>query len=195
MTLFIKNMVCDRCRRVVRESLEALGLTVTRADLGEVDLANSPETVPLDAVRNTLLANGFALLDEPKAVLVEQVKSLIIGEIHGEVPVKPAYRNFSDFLAAQTGQEYSALSHLFSTTVGLTIEKYIIAQKTERVKELLTYGEDSLADIAFRLGYSSAQHLSSQFKQQTGQTPGEYRQHQRRADQPAPRRELDKVGT
>ncbi len=191
MTLHIKNMVCDRCRRVVRESLEGLNLTVNRVDLGEADIADLPGTVSLDTVRRVLVANGFALLDDPKQVLVEQVKALIIGEIHGESNRKPAHQNFSDFLALQIGHDYSTLSHLFSAMAGLTIEKYIIAQKIERVKELLTYGEDSLADIAYRLDYSSVQHLSSQFKRMTGQTPGAFRQQHGHPTRQA----LDKIGT
>jgi AraC family transcriptional regulator len=175
-TLHIKNMVCNRCKRVVRAVLENLGLTVTRVDLGEADITDWPAHLTADQVRTALINNEFDLLDDPKAVLVEQLKTLIIGEIHGNKPRKPAYQNFSDFLANQTGQDYGALSHLFSAMEGLTIEKFIIAQRVERVKELLTDSEASISEIAFQLSYSSVAHLSNQFKQVTGQTPGAFRQ-------------------
>ncbi len=176
MILHIKNMVCGRCRRVVRESLEGLGLTVTRVDLGEADVDPLPARVSLADVRRVLQDNEFDLLDDRKTVLIGHLKTLIIQEIHDQRGAKPVHQNFSDFLAEKTGYEYSYLSALFSSTEGMTIEKYIIAQKIETVKELLTYGETSLNAIAFRLGYSSVQHLSNQFKQVTGQTPGAFRQ-------------------
>lgn len=189
MTIYIKNMVCGRCKRVVRESLEGLGLTVTRVDLGEVDIANWPGTVSPDEVRRALQANDFDLLDDPRKVLVEQVKTIIINEVFYGKGEKPAHQNFSDFLAEKTGHDYPQLSALFSSAEGLTIEKYGIAQKIEKVKELLTYGELSVSEIAFRLGYSSVQHLSNQFKQVTGQTPGAFRQ----ARGSSQRRDLDNV--
>ena len=191
MTLYIKNMVCGRCRRVVRESLERLGLTVTRVELGEAEVDALPPTVSLTDIQRVLQASEFDLVDDRKAVLIGQIKTLIIQEVHDAKGDKPVHQNFSDFLAEKTGYEYSYLSGLFSTVEGLTIEKYIIAHRVETVKELLTYGELSLSDIAYQLGYSSVQHLSNQFKQVTGQTPGAFRQ-QRGAQQ---RRDLDKVGS
>lgn len=189
MTIYIKNMVCGRCRRVVRESLESLGLTVARVDLGEADIADWPVTISPDDVRETLKANEFELLDDPKLVLIEQIKTIIINEVYYEKGEKPVHQNFSDFLAERTGHDYGQLSALFSSVEGMTIEKYSIAQKIEKVKELLTYGELTVSEIAFRLGYSSVQHLSNRFKQVTGQTPGAFRQ-ERESGQ---RRDLDKV--
>ncbi|MBC8155264.1 MAG: helix-turn-helix domain-containing protein [Bacteroidetes bacterium] len=189
MTIYIKNMVCGRCKRAVRELLEGLGFSVTRVDLGEVDVLNWPSSITADDLRRVLQANEFDVLDDPKKVLIEQLKTLIINEVFHEKGEKPAHQNFSDYLAQKTGHEYPQLSALFSSVQGLTIEKYIIAQKIERVKELLTYGELSVSEIAFRLGYSSVQHLSNQFKQVTGQTPGAFRQERGRTQ----RRDLDKV--
>lgn len=189
MTVYIKNMVCGRCRRVVRETLEGLGFSVGRVDLGEVEVTAWPANVTPDDVRRALQINDFELLDDPKMVLIEQLKTLIINEVFYEKGLKPAHQNFSDFLAEQTGHDYAQLSALFSATEGITIEKYSIAQKIEKVKELLTYGELSVSEIAFRLGYSSVQHLSNQFKHQTGQTPGQFRQERSRGQ----RQELDKV--
>ncbi len=172
----------------MRESLEGLGLVVNRVDLGEADVDALPPNVTLTDVRRVLQANEFDLLDDSRAVLTGRIKTLIIEEVHDGRGNKPVHQNFSDFLAEKTGHEYSYLSSLFSAVEGITIEKYIIAQKIETVKELLTYGELSLSEIGFRLGYSSVQHLSTQFKQVTGQTPGRFRQ-----ERGAQRRDLDKV--
>ena len=71
--------------------------------------------------------------------------------------------------------DYAYLSRLFSTVEGRTIEKFILAQKIEKVKELLTYDEMTLTTIAFQMNYSSAAYLSSQFKKITGMSPSDFK--------------------
>ena len=175
MTLNIRNMVCDRCKRVVREELEKLGLTVDRVELGEVDIANLPETLTLNDVRQTLQTNGFDLIDDKKGSIVEHIKVLLINEIQYLKGERLPSENVSTFLERKLGYEYSYLSGLFSASEGHTLEKYIIALKIEKVKEWLRYDELTLSEIAWRLSYSSVQHLSTQFRQVTGQTPGQFR--------------------
>ena len=184
MTLYIKNMVCARCTRTVERLFTEGGLGIKSMRLGEVELVVPPNTVQAAELRKRLESEGFELLDDRNSQLVGKIKNLIINEVHYAAKKKPETMNFSDFLARETGQEYSQLSKLFSTVEGVTIEKYIIAQKIERVKELLVYNELSLGDIAFHTGYTSTQHLSNQFKQVTGRTPtqfkSEHRQHGRK---------------
>lgn len=168
-------MVCDRCKRVVREELENLGLTVGRVDLGEVAIEPLPDIITLDTVRQTLQANGFDLIDDKKQSLVEHMKVLLINEIQHLKGERLPTENYSTFLERKLGYEYSYLSGLFSAGEGQTLEKYTIALKIEKVKEWLRYDELTLSEIAWRLGYSSVQHLSTQFRQVTGQTPGQFR--------------------
>ncbi|GAB2791174.1 hypothetical protein GCM10027275_40150 [Rhabdobacter roseus] len=175
MKLLIKNMVCDRCKRVVREELEGLGLRVLRVELGEVEVEGTLEDPLRTRVRAALEQAGFELLDDRRGALVEFIKTLIIEEVQHLKGNKPGAMNFSDYLVEKTGYEYSYLSHLFSAETGTTIEQYLIAQRIEKVKEWLSYGELSISEMAWRLGYSSAAHLANQFKKVTGQTPGQYR--------------------
>ncbi|GAB3947422.1 hypothetical protein GCM10028805_19650 [Spirosoma harenae] len=175
MTLTIRNMVCDRCKRVVREELETLGLNVHRVDLGAVETDSLPSTLTLDDIRLTLQKNGFDLVDDRKQMLIEQIKVLLINEIQHLKSERLPTENYSTFLERKIGYEYSYLSGLFSASEGQTLEKYIIALKIEKVKEWLRYDELTLSEIAWRLGYSSVQHLSNQFRQVTGQTPGQFR--------------------
>ncbi len=178
MQLSIKNMVCDRCIRVVRDELESLGLKVNDVRLGEAELENEPDSGKLEEVRKMLESNGFELLDDKKQSLTELVKTILIDEIHHQKGKKPANMNFSTFLENRTGYDYSYLSHLFSESMGSTIEQYIITMRVEKAKELLSYGELSINEIAWQLGYSSTAHLSNQFKKITGETPGQFRQGQ-----------------
>ncbi|MFN0175467.1 MAG: helix-turn-helix domain-containing protein [Saprospiraceae bacterium] len=180
MTIIIKNMVCARCIRSVEHLLTEAGLVAKKVRLGETELAAPPNPAQLAALRRSLETEGFELLDDRNSQMIAQIKNLVVNEIHHAAGKKPETMNFSDFIARELGHEYSQLSKLFASVEGLTIEKYIIAQKIERVKELLVYDELSFGDIAFQTGYSSTQHLSNQFRQVTGLTPTQFKsEHQR----------------
>ncbi len=173
--ILIKNMVCPRCVRVVREDLTALGLPVSAVAMGEATMSRPLLAAEKTALEKVLQKNGFEILSNREEQLVEQVKQMVIEHVWERQP-KPPTLNFSDFLAGATHTAYSSLSTLFSSLTSTTIEQFIIQQKIERVKELLTYGEETLSEIAYRLEYSSPQHLSAQFKKVTGLTPTQFRQ-------------------
>lgn len=173
-TLYIRNMVCDRCRMVVRELFAELGLEPLSVELGVVHTAIPVEDEQRKRLDARLRELGFELIDEPRQQIVERVKAEIIRLVHRD---NGALRvNLSDRLTEATHHEYSQISKLFSETTGTTVEKYFIAQKIERVKELLAYGELSLGEIAELMNYSSAAHLSAQFKSLTGMTPTRFRE-------------------
>ncbi|MCR2029864.1 helix-turn-helix domain-containing protein [Alistipes timonensis] len=173
-TLYIRNMVCDRCRMVVRELFAELGIEPLSVELGVVRTAVAVEDEQRKRLDARLRELGFELIDEPRQQIVERVKAEIIRLVHRD---NGALRvNLSDRLTEATHHEYSQISKLFSETTGTTVEKYFIAQKIERVKELLTYGELSLGEIADLMNYSSAAHLSAQFKSLTGMTPTRFRE-------------------
>jgi AraC family transcriptional regulator len=182
-------MVCDRCIRVVREDFDKLGIVLNHIELGEVETKTDLDEAKLREVKHTLEASGFALLDDKRAALTENIKTIIIEEVQYLKGNKPAAVNFSDYLSQKTGYEYSYLSNLFSSETSQTIEQYIIAQKVEKVKEWLSYNELSLSEMAWRLSYSSAAHLSNQFKKVTGMTPGAFKKGNTLA-----RKTLDRVG-
>ncbi len=173
MKLYIKNMVCNRCIMVVRNELEALGYQVENVSLGEVELYPEPDEHGKLMLNDHLQAFGFELIDDKKNRLIGQIKSLIIALVHQQN--SELSTNLSDYLSTRLHHDYSYLSQLFSQVEGTTIEKYFIAQKIEKVKELLVYDELSLSEIAFQLNYSSVAHLSNQFKKITGLTPSHFK--------------------
>ena len=189
LTLIIKNMVCDRCIRVVKEEFENIGLDVRSIKLGEVQVAAGPEQFDREKVRKVLDENGFELIDDKNVKIIEQIKTAIIDLIHHSDSAEGYNVNFPQYVSEKVGRDYHYLSHLFSSTENVTIEKYIILQRIEKVKELLVYGELTLSEIAYKMGYSSVQHLSSQFKDVTGFTPSHFKKI--RAEKRLP---LDKVG-
>ncbi len=171
--LYLKNMVCDRCILVVREELERHGIRDYEISLGLVKLPEITEG-QRKQLESKLLEHGFEVLDSSKLRLVERVKCEIIQKIHHSEYLELSVA-WSDHLADKFLMEYNSLSFLFSSIEGNTIEQYIIHQKIERVKELLFYDEYNLSEISYRLGYSSLQHLSMQFKKITGKTPSKFK--------------------
>ncbi len=167
--LHIKNMVCQRCILAVQKIFNDAGVDVQRVQLGEVVINGPLDPALKDRLAGELQELGFELLEPGTSALISRIKALIVQQIHHTG--QPLKVNFSSFLSDQLHQEYSGLSRLFSSVEGITIEKYIIAQKIERVKELLVYDHETLSEIAWKLGYSSVQHLSTQFKKVTGLTP------------------------
>jgi AraC family transcriptional regulator len=174
MSLFIKNMVCDRCILVVRQELEKLNINYKNIQLGEVELAEQTTDEKLNAFKNQLNDLGFELLDDKKSKLVEKIKSYIIQLIHG-MAAGELNKKLSVLLSEKFRHDYHYISGLFSSIEGMTIEKYVILQRIEKAKELLMYAELSLSEIADQLGYSSVQHLSQQFKKTTGLTPSHFK--------------------
>jgi AraC-like DNA-binding protein len=174
MKLHIKNMVCHRCKLAVKDLLIQNGLHPQEVTLGEVVIDEEPDHEQLEALNNELRLLGFELIDDKKSRLVEKIKNAIIEMVHHNADTP--HINLSAHLADQLGYNYKYLSNLFSETEGITIEKYNISQKIERVKELLIYDELTLSEIANSMGYSSVSHLSDQFKKETGLTPSHFKQ-------------------
>ncbi|MEO7561973.1 MAG: AraC family transcriptional regulator [Ferruginibacter sp.] len=173
MNLYIKNMVCNRCINAVRQELDKLHLQTNSIILGEVSLAKEPSEQQFAQLKNNLDRLGFEVLDDSRKKLIEKIKNIVVEEVHyGAVDKK---HTFSDLLSKKLHKDYSYLSGLFSEVEGVTIEKYIINQKIEKVKELIMYDELNFSEIAFQLGYSSVGHLSAQFKKTTGLTPSYYK--------------------
>ncbi|MCX2573778.1 helix-turn-helix domain-containing protein [Pedobacter sandarakinus] len=173
MELHIKNMVCNRCKMVVKAELERLGFNPVLVELGVVSLSEDLSFQEKRQIAEQLKSFGFELLEDRKTQIAEQVKTTIINLVHystGQLNV-----NLSTYLSQQLHIEYPQLSAVFSDLEGQTIEKYFIAQKIEKTKEMLTYGELTLSEIAYQLHYSSVAHLSAQFKKITGFTPSAYK--------------------
>ncbi|MNK65984.1 transcriptional activator FtrA [compost metagenome] len=173
MHLHIKNMVCNRCKMVVKAELEKLGFNPVSVELGDVVLSKSISAADKLSIGEALHPFGFELLADRKTQIAEQIKTSIIDLVHySKAPLKI---NLSAYLSEQLKLEYPQLSLIFSEVEKQTIEKYFIAQKIEKAKEMLTYGELTLSEIAYQLNYSSVAHLSAQFKKVTDLTPSAYK--------------------
>jgi AraC-like DNA-binding protein len=174
MKLYIKNMVCIRCKIVVKDELSKLGLHPIGVELGEAEIMENLSPLQRNQIKTALLKSGLELMDDKKSMLIEKIKNVIVELVHySEEPLKI---NFSEYLSRQLNHDYTYLANLFSEVQGITIEKFLISHKIERVKELMVYNEHNLTEIAYKMHYSSVAHLSTQFKKVTGLTPSHFKQ-------------------
>lgn len=157
----------------VKEALKKLRLHYIIVDMGVVDIMENITPEQREQIRAALIPSGLELMEDKRAVLIEKIKNAIIEMIHFKEEL--AKINFSDYLSEKLKCDYAYLANLFSEVQGTTIEKFIIAHKIERVKELIIYNELTLSEIAWKMHYSSAAHLSNQFKKETGLTPSHFR--------------------
>lgn len=168
MQLTIRNMVCDRCKAAVTRLLDEQGLSPARVDLGEVELAQDAAPEQLDRLQAALRSQGFDLVLDHDAQVITKVKAEVVRRVHHEGGGRV---DLAELVRETVHRELSTVSKLFSEVEGITLEHYFLLQRSERVKELIRYDEMTFSEIAFATGFSSAAHLSAQFKQLTGMTP------------------------
>lgn len=173
LRLFIKNMVCTRCKMLVKDELSRLGLAFNAVELGSADLVEDISPEQKQSLREALLRSGLELMDDKKGILIQKIKNIIVELVHYKE--EPLTIKLSEYLSQKLNRNYTYLANLFSEVQGITIEKYYITQRIERVKELLVYDELSLTEIARLMNYSNVAHLSTQFKKVTGLTPSHFK--------------------
>ena len=187
MLLHIKNMVCDRCQMIVRQQLEDLGFTVIQIALGHAEITPDPDEDQLQLIAAALKVPGFELINKETDKTVEAIKNIVIELVHHS-DLSEMNASYSDLIANRIGKDYAHLSRLFSNSQDTTIERFIIQQKVEKIKELMEYGELNLNEIAYQMGYSSSAHLSAQFKSITGLTPSQFKVSEKQV-----RKSIDKI--
>ena len=167
-------MVSDRCKGAVKNELRKFDIPYSKIQLGEVEIIETIPDEKIIALSLALQKIGFSIISNKKNILTERIKRIIIEMIHySDEQIRV---NYSDYLSNALNYNYTYLANVFSETESLTIEQFIIKNKIEKVKELITFGELNLTEIAYKLNYSSVAHLSNQFKKITGLTPSGFKQ-------------------
>lgn len=166
-------MVSLRCKMMVKEELQKLGIESVIIDLGVVEILQDISEQQRELLKSNLEQSGLELLDDKRAILIEKIKNVIVEMIHHSDELPKV--NFSEYLSEKLNYDYTYLSNVFSEVKGITIQQFIIIHKIEKVKELLLYDELNLTEISYKLHYSSVAHLSNQFKKITGLSPSFYK--------------------
>lgn len=174
MKLFIKYMVSQRCKMVVKEELKKMGLHYMVVDLGEVEIMETLQDSQWQTLKEALMVSGLELMDDKRTILIEKIIHVIMEMIHvsEELPIV----NYSKHISDKLNYDYTYLSNLFTEIKGITIQQFIILHKVEKIKELIIYDELNITEIAWKMNYSSVAHLSNQFKKITGFSPTHFKQ-------------------
>jgi AraC family transcriptional regulator len=173
--ILIKGMVCDRCVTVIKEGITNLGYEINKVSLGKLSLKSDLDQEGYNRIECFLVENGFSMVSNRQVRIVSQAKELI-NEVFRQNVKYHAKLKFSSLLADTMHMNYDSISALFTALEGITIEKYIITKRLEKVKELLVYTDFTLTEIAYITGYSSINHLSRQFKELTGLSPSHFKE-------------------
>lgn len=166
-------MACLSCKVFVKDALEELKIVPLRIELGEIE---TKEDVTNDEKKklNTMIGKaGLELLENKQGILIEKIREVIVDYVYHTD--EKMITNFSDLLSKKLDYNYNYLANFFSEVEATTITQYVISLKIERIKELIMFEELTLSEIAHKLHYSSAAHLSSQFKKITGLTPSHFK--------------------
>lgn len=173
MKIYVRNMACESCKILVKDTLDELGIPVIKVELGEIDTKGDVSDDEKKKLNTQIKKAGMELLEKKQGMLIEKIKQFIVEYISTSAE-KPNLK-FSVLLSKKFNYSYSYLANFFSEVEATTIEQYMIALKIERIKELIIFGEDTFSEIAHKLNYSSVAHLSSQFKKSTGLTPTHFK--------------------
>jgi AraC-like DNA-binding protein len=182
LKLLIKNIASFESLMFVRNELDRLGLRGISVEINEIDAGDQLSPFQYDKLRLVLAQAGIELFEDKKDILVQRIKNLVMGIVYHTT--EPLVHNLSVHLAEELGHDYTYMSNLFSATQHITIEKFYICHKIERVKELLLFEKMTLTDIALKMHYSSVAHLSNQFRKVTGLTTSQFKQQYRKNDHP-----------
>ncbi|MBK9381206.1 MAG: helix-turn-helix domain-containing protein [Chitinophagaceae bacterium] len=173
MKIYIKNMFCESCKVVVKEALEELDIPSVKVELGEIETRNDVSDEEKMKLNSKIKKAGLELLEKKHGMLIEKIRKVIVDYVYNSD--EKSTIKFSVLLCKKLNHSYTYLANFFSEVEATTIEQSVIALKIERIKELIIFGEDSFSEIAHKLHYSSAAHLSTQFKKVTGLTPSHFK--------------------
>lgn len=179
MVIHIKNMVCLRCKMLVKKILDDMNLAYSRIELGQVDLLQPLTRYQKDLLKEKLAGWGLSLVEGNKEILVEKIKNSIINMIHNDASISSI--KTSHYLSHYLNYNYTYLANVFSQETGICLSDYIIAHKIEKAKKMLMYEDLTISEIAWKLNYSSVAHLSNQFIKVTGLRPSQFKKNNGKA--------------
>jgi AraC-like DNA-binding protein len=172
----IKNMMCDQCRIILQMELKKIGLHYGESKKGDKEIIEDVSELNEHDLSRVMKNCGFELVRDKRSAIIEKLKNIIIELVYDSDNDDKLKINLSRYISDKMNYDYTYLSNIFSGRQGISIERYYITQKIERVKSLLLFDQFNLTEIAYMLKYSSVAHLSGQFKKITGLTPSQFKE-------------------
>ncbi len=174
--IYIKNMLCFSSIKLLKYEFENNNIKVDSINIGSATISYEDKEVDMKKISSILESNGMSIIISREQKIVEKIKQAVIELIHYMNNVDSIVRK-SDYLVEKLGLSYQQLSKIFSKNETITLEKYIILNKIERIKHLIDTKDFTLSEIAYMMDYSSVQYLSNQFKKITGFSVSDYKQY------------------
>jgi AraC-like DNA-binding protein len=173
-SLHIKNMLCHCCIKLIKILFYNNRIDILTIRPGYVEIEFDDKKISLEEIDKILKDNGMEIIKSREEQIVEKIKQSVTELIHESGNINSILRK-SDYLVEKLAMSYQQMSRIFSAHENITLERYIIKNKIEKIKEMIDSEEFSLSEIAYMMDYSSVQYLSNQFKKETGMTVSEYK--------------------
>lgn len=170
----LKNMLTNCSIELLKREFSASEYFVEEIRLGYFKLSYDPHLVSHYQIIQKIRSIGLEIISDPDEKLVEDIK-LAVYEIIHEMNNADSIARKSDYLVEKLNLSYQKMSKLFSKHEKLTLERYIILVKMEKIKDLIDSNDYTLSEIAYLMDYSSVQYLSNQFKKETGYSVSDYK--------------------
>jgi len=171
MKLYLKVNTNIALKRILQEQLDKLQMEYDYLGFAEIEIADTTTSIEMRKLDTCLNVYGIQIIENQKSMLVQKIKDTIIEMVHKEnkLPISN-----SAYLSDKLKQRYGYLSSVFTEITYTSIENFILLQKAERAKQLISTDEFTFTEIAYTLNYSSVAHFSNQFKGITGITPSAF---------------------
>lgn len=156
----------------VRRGLDAgaVGEVIARLHEGLLEVGGGGVAeVAADGLRLLGLLSGRDAESEAPLVRAVRRAERVLAERIEEPPSMPS-------LARELGVGYAGFRREFKRRTGMAPRQYLLRLRLERAQRLLGSTPAKLEEIAAKLGFSSAFHLSAAFKSRYGAAPAAWRQ-------------------
>ena len=171
----LQGMIGHSCIQLIQLYFRSIeGIELEKVELGKVSLHYNPGVCKPRDIESHFTHLGFTVIKNKHDLLFEQLLTTVINFVNDGNYLDCKYKN-SDYLSQKLAVPYGKLSKIFSARTGITIERFLIMLKLEKVKQEILEGKYTLSEIAERLNYSSVHYLSNQFKRHTGISPREFK--------------------
>lgn len=171
MKLYLKFDTNIALKKLVQEQMNKLQMGYDYLGFAEIEIEDTISGEQIRELDACLNIYGIQIVENQKSVLVQKIKDTIIEMVYKEEKLPTSN---SAYLTTKLKQRYGYLSSVFTEITYTSIENFILLQKAERAKQLISTNEYTFTEIAYLLNYSSVAHFSNQFKNITGITPSTF---------------------
>lgn len=171
MKLYLKFDANTAFREILQEQFRKMEIPYIYHGFAEIEIDDNVSNEGMNTLSANLSRFGIGIVETQKSILVQKIKDIIIEMVYMEDRLPTSN---SAYISEKLNHRYGYLSLVFSEVTFTSIENFILLQKTERAKQLISTNDLTFTEIAYMLNYSSVAYFSNQFKSITGITPSAF---------------------